>query len=278
MKNGLSLSEESMKPIETHASSALRQARHAIEAASSRDHARLHGLWRRWNTQPQDAKARDAFAAALAQSVARREKRAAALPQGEVDPGLPIATRRGRDRRADPRTPGHRDRRRDRFGQDHAAAEAVPGGRARRRRHDRLHAAAPHRRARGRASRRRGTAGAAGRRRRFPGALQRQRRARHRDQVHDRRHPARGDPVGPLALGLRHDHRRRGARAQPQHRFPARLPQAAAAEAARPEGDRDLGDDRHRALLAAFRRCAGGGCRRPRLSGRGALPAAGRRG
>jgi ATP-dependent helicase HrpA len=80
-----------MKPIETHASNALRQARHAIEAASSRDHARLHGLWRRWNTQPQDARARDAFAAALAQSVARREQRAAALPQGEVDPGLPIA-------------------------------------------------------------------------------------------------------------------------------------------------------------------------------------------
>ena len=73
---------------------------------------------------------------------------------------------------------------------------------------------------------------------------------RHRDQVHDRRHPARRDPVRPLAVGLRHDHRRRGARAQPQHRFPARLPQAAAAQAPRPEGHRHLGDDRHRALLA----------------------------
>ncbi len=38
------------------------------------------------------------------------------------------------------------------------------------------------------------------------------------------------------ARRLRHDHRRRGARAQPQHRLPARLPEAAAAAAARPQG------------------------------------------
>ena len=49
---------------------------------------------------------------------------------------------------------------------------------------------------------------------------------------------------------LRHDHHRRGARAQPQHRLPARLPEAAAAQAPRPEGHRHLGDDRHRALRA----------------------------
>ncbi|TWI02754.1 ATP-dependent helicase HrpA [Luteimonas cucumeris] len=67
------------------------QARRAIGGACSRDAARLHGLWRRWQAQPADGKARDAFATALAQSVARREARAAQLPRGVVDPGLPIA-------------------------------------------------------------------------------------------------------------------------------------------------------------------------------------------
>ncbi len=43
-------------------------------------------------------------------------------------------------------------------------------------------------------------------------------------QVHDRRHPARRDPVRPFPVALRHHHHRRGARAQPQHRLPARLP------------------------------------------------------
>ena len=46
------------------------------------------------------------------------------------------------------------------------------------------------------------------------------------------------------AARVRHDHHRRGARAQPQHRLPARLPQAAAAPPARPQGDHHLGDDR----------------------------------
>ncbi len=59
--------------------------------------------------------------------------------------------------------------------------------------------------------------------------------------------------VGPLALVLRHADHRRGARTQPQHRFPARLSQAAAAQAAGPEADRDLGDDRYRALFPALR-------------------------
>ena len=79
---------------------------------------------------------------------------------------------------------------------------------------------------------------------------------------------------------LRHDHHRRGARAQPQHRLPARLPQAAAAAAARPEGDHHLGDDRHRAVRRALRRRAGHRGVRPHVPGRGALPAArrGRRG
>ena len=51
-----------------------------------------------------------------------------------------------------------------------------------------------------------------------------------------------------LLRALRHDHHRRGARAQPQHRLPARLPQAAAAAPPRPQGDRHLGDDRPGAL------------------------------
>ena len=52
-------------------------------------------------------------------------------------------------------------------------------------------------------------------------------------QVHDRRHPARRDPGRSAAARLRHDHHRRGPRAQPQHRLPARLPEAAAAAAGR---------------------------------------------
>jgi len=79
-----------MKPIDNNASAASTQARRAIDGACSRDAARLHGLWRRWQAQPTEA-ARDAFAAALAQSVGRREARAASLPRGAVDPGLPIA-------------------------------------------------------------------------------------------------------------------------------------------------------------------------------------------
>jgi ATP-dependent helicase HrpA len=47
-------------------------------------------------------------------------------------------------------------------------------------------------------------------------------------------------------LGLRHDHHRRGARAQPQHRLPAGLPEAAAAAPARPEGRRHLRHHRRR--------------------------------
>ena len=47
--------------------------------------------------------------------------------------------------------------------------------------------------------------------------------ARRVRQAHDRRHPARRDAARPLAHRLRHVHRRRGARAQPQHRLPARV-------------------------------------------------------
>ena len=81
-----------------------------------------------------------------------------------------------------------------------------------------------------------------------------------------------GDPW----LNVRHDDHRRSARAQPEHRLPARLPQAVAAEAARLEADHHLGDDRCRALFAAFRRRAGDRGFRPAVSGRSAL-SAGRR-
>ena len=45
---------------------------------------------------------------------------------------------------------------------------------------------------------------------------------------------------------VRHAHHRRGARAQPQHRLPARLREAAAAAPARSQADRHLGDHRRR--------------------------------
>ena len=51
-----------------------------------------------------------------------------------------------------------------------------------------------------------------------------------------------------MLRAVRHDHHRRGARAQPQHRLPARLPQAAAAAPARPQADHHLGDHRPGAL------------------------------
>ncbi|MDR0183435.1 ATP-dependent RNA helicase HrpA [Lysobacter arvi] len=74
-------------------SNALRQARRAIDGALSRDRGRLHGLWSRWSGKPADDRARDAFAQALAASVAQREARTASLPAAPVDPDLPIAAK-----------------------------------------------------------------------------------------------------------------------------------------------------------------------------------------
>ena len=85
----------------------------------------------------------------------------------------------------------------------------------------------------------------------------------------------------PLSERLRHDHHRRGARAQPEHRFPARLPEAVAAPAPGSEADHHLGDDRCRAFFAAFQRDGSRPGDRgvgPALSGRGALPAGRRSG
>ena len=52
----------------------------------------------------------------------------------------------------------------------------------------------------------------------------------HPGQADDRRHPAGRAPARPHPLGVRHADHRRGARAQPQHRLPPRLPRPAAPE------------------------------------------------
>ncbi len=75
-----------------------------------------------------------------------------------------------------------------------------------------------------------------------------------------------------MARPVRHADHRRSARAQSEHRLPARLPQAALAEAAGSQGDHYLGDDRRRALLAAFQHGAGDRSLGPSVSGRRALP------
>ena len=81
------------------------------------------------------------------------------------------------------------------------------------------------------------------------------------------------------AAEVRHDHHRRGPRAQPQHRLPAGLPAPAAAPAPRPQADHHLGDDRPGAVRRALRRPrrqAGADHRgvRADLPGRGPLPPA----
>ena len=97
---------------------------------------------------------------------------------------------------------------------------------------------------------------AAGRGGRLRGALHRPLARGHAAAADDRRPAAGRDPERPAAAPLRHDHHRRGARAQPQHRLPARLPEADPARAAGPEGDHHLGDDRPGALRGALRRRA----------------------
>ena len=74
-------------------------------------------------------------------------------------------------------------------------------------------------------------------------------------QDHDRRDPPHGGPARPAASRLRHDHRRRGARAEPQHRFHPRHPEGPPHPAARPARHHHLGDHRHREILEGLRRC-----------------------
>ena len=130
----------------------------------------------------------------------------------------------------------------------------MPGAGPRNERHDRPHAAQAHRGPRsGRPARTRA------RRRprradRLPGALHGGSLPRHPRQAHDRRHPARRNPVRPGACPVRHDHHRRSPRALPQHRLPAGIPGPPPAAAARPQGDHHLRHDRHAALRRAFQR------------------------
>ncbi|SKC75447.1 ATP-dependent RNA helicase HrpA [Pseudoxanthomonas indica] len=80
-----------MNAIEPAQSPDLHHARRAIDGAMSRDRGRLHGLWSRWQAKPGEAAPREAFAQALASSVARREARAASVPTVTLDEALPIA-------------------------------------------------------------------------------------------------------------------------------------------------------------------------------------------
>ena len=119
---------------------------------------------------------------------------------------------------------------------------------------DRPHPAPPSGRPGGGRAGRRG-AGRRGRRDgRLHGPLHRPGRRPDAREGDDRRDPPGRDPARPDAPRVRHDHRRRGPRAEPQHRLPARLPQAAAAAPARPQAHHHVGDDRHRALRGPLRR------------------------
>ena len=73
------------------ATGALKQARRAIDGALARDRGRLIGLWGRWNANPGQASAQEAFEQALQASVQARQARAARLPAAPVAEGLPIA-------------------------------------------------------------------------------------------------------------------------------------------------------------------------------------------
>ncbi|KAF1855554.1 hypothetical protein Lal_00004301, partial [Lupinus albus] len=175
-------------------------------------------------------------------------------------------------------TPGAGDRRRDRFGQDHPVAEDLPGDRPRHPRPDRPHPAAPAGRAQRGNPRGRGDRHAPGRTGGLPGALRGPVQRAQPDQADDRRHPPGRDPARPPARALRHDHRRRGPRAEPEHRLPPGLPEDPAATAPGPEADHHLGDHRPGALFQALRRCAHRRSLRPHLPGGHLVPAPGRRG
>ena len=138
---------------------------------------------------------------------------------------------------------------------------------------DRPHAAAADRRAHGRAADRRRARRPARRRRRLQRALRRPVQEGDAGPPRHRRPAARRDRARPAAAPLRHDHHRRGPRAQPEHRLPARLPQAAAAPAPGPQARHHERDDRHGALQRALRRRAGRRGLRAHVPGRGPLPA-----
>ncbi|KAF1858564.1 hypothetical protein Lal_00015083, partial [Lupinus albus] len=206
----------------------------------------------------------------------RQERGAQPAPAHHV-PGRPPRLRPPRGNRAGADAQPGRDRvRRNRLGQDDAAAEDLPGTGPRRKGHDRPHAAAPHRRVVDGEAHRARTGFAAGRARGLQGPLQRHAVAGRLGQADDGRYPAGRDADRPAAQGLRHDHHRRGARAQPEHRLPARLPEGDPAAPAGPEGDHHVRDDRRRPLRAPFRHAGKTRARHrsvgPPVQGRGAVP------
>jgi hypothetical protein len=250
----------------------LDQARRAIDGALTRDRGRLHGLWSRWSAKPADPAAQAGFAQALQASVAVREARARVLPQVAVDADLPIAVAA--------------DRIVELIRAHQVVVIAGETGSGKTTQLPKLCLAAGR--------------GAAG----MIGCTQPRRiaaRAVARRVAEELQVPIGGmvgyqvrfnDNVGVdtaikfmtdgILLAeiqsdrwLRHPDHRRGTRAQPQYRFFARLPQAAVAEAARPEGHCYFGHHRYRTLLAALRWCAGGRCRRARPSRRCAISAVG---
>ena len=189
-------------------------------------------------------------------------------PSVRFPPELPITARVDRHRERDRRAPGRDRRGRDRLGQDDAAAEDLPrdGPRART---AQIGCTQPRRIAAtsvaARVAQELDTR--ARRRRRLPDPLRRQ------GQAHARTIKFMTDGIllaeiqgDPLLRALRHDHHRRGARAQPQHRLPARLPEAPPAAAAGPARHRQLGDARDRAVLRVLRRRAGDRGLGPHLS------------
>ncbi len=117
-----------------------------------------------------------------------------------------------------------------------------------------------------------------GPRRRLQGPLRRGPLAADLHQADDRRHPPGRNPGRPVPRPVRYDHPRRSPRAVAEYRLSDRLPEAAAAEAARSEADRYLGHDRRRPLRRPFRHAprsrAGGRSLRADVSGRSPLAAA----
>ncbi len=162
-----------------------------------------------------------------------------------------------RDRRGHPRPPGRDRGRRDGLGEDDPAAQDLHGAGSGRAGDDRPHpapaAGGPH----GGRPHRRGAGRRAWWGHRVRRALHRPGRRRHAREADDRRHPAGRAAARSPAVGLRHHHRGRGPRAQPQHRLHPRLPGPAAAPAAGPQGHHHLGHHRDRSVLGPLRRRAG---------------------
>ncbi len=157
--------------------------------------------------------------------------------------------------------------------EDHPDPEDLSGAGPGRPGHDRAHPAPPDRRPHGRRAGRRGAEDPAGRGRRLEGPVHRPGEPRgDLREADDGRHPARRDPDGPRAARVRHDHHRRGPRAVPQHRLPARLPGPAPAQAPRPQGRDHLRDHRPGALLPSLRGRPDRRGQRAHVSRRGPLP------